>query len=122
MSQQKLELFFKETIKLKLTAKEIKKQIAEALLINATYQKRMDEYKTLRADLKMIKAGVEEGFGKEIEKLDDLKTALDEKKMMTTDLALSKLMAGETVEVTDDYGNVYEPVWSVKFKKTGSVK
>ena len=31
---------------------------------------------------------------------------------------MTKLMKGESVSVSDEYENEYEPVFSVKFKKT----
>ena len=36
---------------------------------------------------------------------------------MMSDIALNKIMKGETVEITDQYDNKYEPLFSVKFRK-----
>jgi hypothetical protein len=36
---------------------------------------------------------------------------------MLNDMAMTMLMDGKTVEVTDEYENQYEPLFTVKFKK-----
>ena len=54
------------------------------------------------------------------EKLDDLKREVDTNKEMLSDIAMSTLMKGETVEVKDEYDNVYEPAFKVNFKKANA--
>ena len=36
---------------------------------------------------------------------------------LMTDAAVTMIMKGERVEVQDEFKNVYDPVFSVKFKK-----
>ena len=37
---------------------------------------------------------------------------------LMSDMALNKLVSGETVEVVDEAGDKYEPLFTVKFKKS----
>jgi hypothetical protein len=41
---------------------------------------------------------------------------------LLNDIAMSTLMAGQTVEVVDEFKNQYEPVYAVKFKKTNTIQ
>ncbi len=51
-------------------------------------------------------------------KLDAYKMHLKTDMEMLSDLALNDLMAGKTVEVVDKNNQKYEPLFSVKFKKS----
>ena len=51
------------------------------------------------------------------EKLDELKGELKSLQEMMSDISLSTMMDGETVEVRDEYDNLYEPMYNVNFKK-----
>lgn len=121
MAQPKLDLVFKETIKLKRDAREIKAAFKEALERTPTYRSVTEDIAALREKKKKIEEQVKSEFAKEIDKLEDIKLDISEHQMMTTDLALNKFLKGETVEIVDEYGCVYEPVFTVKFKKTGVV-
>lgn len=121
MAQQKLELVFKETIELKRDAKEIKTAFKEALDQTPSYRSVTEDIAALREKKKKIEEQVKQEFSKEIDKLEDIKLDISEHQMMTTDLALNKFIRGEKVEIVDEYGCVYEPVFTVKFKKTGVV-
>lgn len=94
-----------------------------------TALKNHDAYQTLLADMaemKTKKVAIEEqvknSLGNVIDKLDDVKVEIKGKKEMLTDEALNMLMDSKTVAVQDKKGNVYDPVWSVKFvKRNGGV-
>ena len=58
-----------------------------------------------------------EDFNSELNKLDVLKTDLDNDKMLLSDASLIKLMKGESVEVEDEKGNRYKPNIKITFKK-----
>lgn len=121
MAQPKLDLVFKETIKLKRDARELKAAFKEALERTPTYRSVTEDIAALREKKKKIEEQVKSEFAKEIDKLEDIKLDISEHQMMTTDLALNKFMKGEKVEIVDEYGCVYEPIFTVKFKKTGVV-
>lgn len=94
-----------------------------------TALKNHDAYQTLLSDmgeLKLKKSAIEEqvknSLGNVIDKIEDAKTEIKGKKEMMSDVALNMLMSGETVGVKDKFGNEYEPVWNVKFRKKQEVK
>lgn len=94
-----------------------------------TALKNHDAYQTLLADMqemKTKKTAIEEqvknSLGNVIDKLDDVKIEIKGKKEMLSDVALNVLMSGETVGVKDKFGNEYEPVWNVKFRKKQRVE
>ena len=97
--------------------KDIRSAYKEALAASEEYKEIKEKIDTLRARKKQIEASVKENFAGELTKLDDLKIDLESDAVMLSDMALSKLMKGETVQVTDQYNNNYEPLFTVRFKK-----
>lgn len=94
-----------------------------------TALKNHDAYQTLLADMgemKLKKTAIEEqvknSLGNVIDKIEDAKVEIKGKKEMLSDVALNMLMNNETVGVKDKFGNEYEPVWTVKFRKKQEVK
>ena len=71
----------------------------------------------MREKKKQIEGSTKQQFASELTKLDDYAIDLAGDYELLSDAALTKLMKGETVEVTDEYDNKYEPLFSVKFKK-----
>lgn len=115
MSNQ-LQLFFDQSLKLKNDASEIKASIADALKSSKEYQKAVNTYETALAEKNMIKKSIEDDFSKDLDKLSEIKIEINEKDVVMTDVALSELMKGETVEFEHN-GQKYEASWKVKFKK-----
>ncbi len=97
--------------------KDIRSAYKEALASSEEYKEIKEKIDTLRARKKQIEASIKENFAGELTKLDDLKIDLESDAVMLSDMALSKLMKGETVQVTDQYNNNYEPLFTVRFKK-----
>ena len=54
----------------------------------------------------------------DFQKLDAYKMHVKNDMELLSDMALNKLVSGETVEVVDEAGDKYEPLFSVKFKKS----
>jgi hypothetical protein len=113
---------FEKNKELKHNAKEIKKIITDALAANSHYIQLKEDYKIMRDDLAMIRDSVYDDFVSEINNLEKLKNEADDNNLMITDVAINNLLEGKTVEVVDKDGFVYEPIWSVKFKKTNIIK
>jgi hypothetical protein len=65
-----------------------------------------------------LESQIKADFQSEISKLEAIKQDIDTDKQLLTDMALTKLMKGETVEIKDEYENTYEPIFSVNFKKS----
>jgi hypothetical protein len=116
-----LEEVFAKIQAVKLQQRELRKSYKEALERVPNYKSTTDDLTALREKKKKIEAQVREEFSKEFDKLEELKLDLEENNMMLTDIALSKLMKGEHVEVKDQYNLVYEPIFAVRFKKTNVV-
>lgn len=103
---------------IKKQQKDLRAAYKEALQASLEYVELSDKLKTMRERKKQIENSVKSDFASEFTKLDDLKIDLESDMTMLSDLAMTKFMKGETVEIKDEYDNVYEPVFSVKFKKT----
>ena len=116
------QLFFDQILALKKQSKDIKASMADALKNSKTYQDRLYHLQIIRSELKMIKAEIEEEFTKELGKLDEIKDEVFDKNIAISDVVLSKITNGEEVTVVDRFGWIYEPVITVKFKKTGEHK
>ena len=82
------------------------------------YQKVLEELKILKEKKKKLEEGFQTELRAEMSQLDALKNDIASDKELLTDIALTKLMKGETIGVTDEYENKYEPVFTVRFKKS----
>lgn len=105
---------------LKKEQKNAKSAYKDALENSDNHRKISEEMKSLREKKKQIETIIQKDLGDMYRKIEDLDLELKGQKEMIGDIAISSLMKGETVEVKDEYGNFYEPVWSVKFKKNES--
>ena len=102
---------------IKKEQKELKEMYKDALVQADKYEEITEQIKELREQKKQIEARIQAEMGKAYEKLEDLKHEMESEKEMMNDIAISTLMKGETVVVTDEYQNSYDPQYSVKFKK-----
>jgi predicted nuclease with TOPRIM domain len=114
---QDLQEVFNRMQEVKKKQKEIRSTYKEALDSSEEYKEVSDKLKSLRERKKQIENTIKESYAGELTKLDDYKIDLESDAEMLNDLALTKLMKGETVQVVDEYNNTYEPLFTVKFKK-----
>jgi len=98
--------------------KKLKEVYRDALINSPSYKEVVDELNELKVKKTQIEADVKSQFSSEFTKLEDLKIDLDSDMEMISDLALTQLMKGETVKVKDEYEVEYDPLFTVKFKKT----
>jgi predicted nucleic acid-binding Zn-ribbon protein len=98
--------------------KDLETAYKDALKTSLEYQEIDEKLKTLRERKKQIEATIREQFSGELTKIEDLKIDIASDVEMMSDIAMTQLMKGETVEVKDEYENSYEPVFKVNFKKT----
>ncbi len=115
---QDIQEIFNRMQEIKKQQKDIRSAYKESLETSLEYKEIGDKIKTLRERRKQIENSTKASFSSEFDKLDDFKIDLESDKVMMSDLALSKLMKGETVQVVDEYNNNYEPLFTVRFKKT----
>lgn len=114
---QNIQEIFDRIQKAKTRQKAIKAMCREGLADIPEYTEINDKIKNLRERKKQIEQTIKEGFAKEITEFEDLKVDIDSDNELLSDIALTQLMKGETVEVKDQYENQYEPLFTVRFKK-----
>jgi len=98
--------------------KKIKEAYRDALTNSVEYKKVTEELNDLKVKKKQIESDIKSQFSSEFIRLGDLKIDLDGDIEMLSDIALTQLMKGETIKVKDEYEVEYDPIFSVKFKKT----
>jgi hypothetical protein len=103
--------------KAKKKQKEIRAAYKEALANSVDYGKIVEDLKTLREKKRKIEMDVRADFSSEFAELDNLKADAETDMEMLSDMALNTYVKGETVQVTDEFENKYEPVFFVKFKR-----
>lgn len=114
---QNIQEIFNRIKKMKEETKEIRKMYKESLSNSGAYKQVTDELKTLKEKKKEIENSIKTDFKDEFDKLDTLKADIESDQILINDIALTKMMNGETLEITDEYNNKYEPVFTVNFKK-----
>jgi hypothetical protein len=98
-------------------AKEIRKMYKDSLIAHQEYQKIIEKIDNLKLRKKQIEMEIREDQMVDFQKLDAYKMHVKNDEELLSDLALNKLVTGETVEVVDEAGDKYEPLFTVKFKK-----
>ena len=101
--------------------KNIRQIYKDTLESSAEHKELTEKIKTLTARKKQIEAEAKSDLGSEYEKLNALKKDIQLDQELLSDIAVSNLMKGETIKITDGENNEYEPIFSVRFKKTNEV-
>lgn len=117
-----LQEVFNQIQVIKKEQKGIKAAYRDALSSSTEYQKAIEDLNMLKEKKKSLENTIQEQFVAEFNKLDGLKMDLEAQNVMLSDIALNKIVQGETVEIVDINNNLYEPVFTVKFKKTSVLK
>lgn len=97
--------------------KDLNTSYKDALKNSQEYQELQEQAKTIREKMKTIKMAINDQFASELTQIEDLKIDIASDLELASDIAMSTLMKGETVEVRDEYDNEYEPIFKVTFKK-----
>ena len=97
--------------------KEIRNTYKDALANLASYQEIVEKLKILKDRKKGIEDQIKGDFGSEFDKLEGFKLDIQTDRELLSDMALTQLMKGETVSITDENDDEYEPKFSVSFKK-----
>lgn len=114
---QNIQEIFDRIQRHKKEQKELKAAYKDALNASAEYKKIVEDVKELREKKRKMEFSIKEDFSSEFTKLDALAVDIASDMEMLNDLAISQLMRGEPVSVTDAYQNSYDPIFSVRFKK-----
>ena len=115
---QNLNEVFKRLQEKKKEQRELKRMYRDALSINGEYQEVLEELEALKLKKKKIEAGVQTDFKEEIDKIEGLKLHIAGDSQMLSDLALTQLTKGEEIKVIDENKVEYEPIFTVRFKKS----
>ncbi|HEX3099664.1 MAG TPA: hypothetical protein VHQ41_01685 [Patescibacteria group bacterium] len=97
--------------------KEIRKMYKDSLIANQEYQQIVEKLENLKLRKKQIETEIKTDQQADFQKLDAYKMHITNDIELLSDMALNKLVSGETVEVVDEAGDKYEPLFTVKFKK-----
>ncbi|HLN18892.1 MAG TPA: hypothetical protein VK255_01850 [Patescibacteria group bacterium] len=101
----------------KKSQKEIKREYKDALVNANEYEETVAKVKELREKKKQIENLVQSRLGARWDEFEKLKAKSEELNQMITDIAMTTLMDGKTVEIKDEFNNSYEPVYKITFKK-----
>ncbi|MFZ2193765.1 MAG: hypothetical protein WAV31_05975 [Candidatus Moraniibacteriota bacterium] len=97
--------------------KEIKKEYRDTLTNANGYTEVEEELKKLKEKKKQIEATTQSRMGERYVLLENLKAKVEEIDQAITDIAMSTLMEGKSIEIKDQYDNLYEPIYKISFKK-----
>jgi len=105
-----------ETKKEKRKLSEIYK---ETLSNSKPYQDALEAFNEAKTKKQQVEAALKAELRAELDQIDKFNESMDADKQLMSDIALTSLMKGETIELTDENDTKYDPVFNVKFKKQG---
>lgn len=92
--------------------------LRDVLAQSKPYQDVVEEWKDVKAKKARLETEIRQEFVKELEKAEKLAADLKTDTQLLSDMALTKFMKGETIDIVDENDVKYEPVFKVTFKKT----
>lgn len=117
MSMQDIQAVFSRIQEAKKKKKDLETAYKDALSTSLEYQEIKEKLTTMKEKKKQIEMTIKEQFASELTQIDDLKIDIASDMEMLTDIAMTTLMKGESIEIKDQYDNEYEPIFKVNFKK-----
>ena len=114
-----MQKIFDEIQEFKKTRKEIGREYRDALTQSSGYEDLKDEMKKLREKKKLLESGVQSEMGSRWEEFETAKNEILSLEEMLTDIALTNLMDGKTINIKDKDNVEYEPSYKITFKKIG---
>lgn len=102
--------------------RSIRKEYKDLLSHDMEHQKLTEETKAMREQKKLIETHAQEQMGTRYIRFEELRDELNDLKQMISDVAMTTLMKGDSIEISDEDDTIYEPQFSVTFKKTGAKK
>ncbi len=97
--------------------KDLNTSYKDALKNSQEYQELQEQAKLTREKMKTIKMAINDQFANELIEIEDLKIDIQSDMELASDIAMTTIMKGETIEIRDEYDNEYEPIFKVTFKK-----
>lgn len=114
---QDIQEIFNRIQEAKKKQKDFRNMYKDALLTTPGYKELTEEMKTMREKKKSLERQVKEMMMSEIEQMENLAIDIESDTQLITDIALTKMVKGEGIELSDDQDQKYEPVFGIKFKK-----
>ena len=114
---QDLQAIYARMQETKAKIKELRAQYKDALSGIPEYQTVKEKLDGYRLRKKQLETEVKKEMAGSFDALEQLKVSLVSDQQMMSDISMSKLMKGETVELTGENDSRFEPVFSVKFRR-----
>ena len=111
---------FNELEVIKKTQKEIQAEYKDALTNSGEYEEIQEQIKELTEKRKQIQTMVQTEMGQRFQDLEIAKDQQKELKQMLSDIAMSNLMDGKSIELKDQNDSIYEPKFTVTFNRTSA--
>jgi septal ring factor EnvC (AmiA/AmiB activator) len=115
-----LQEVFNELTDVKKTIKEIQNEYKDALNNSPDFQETNDKIKELTEKRKQIQNNIQAEMGQRFQDLEIAKDQQKDLKEMISDIAMNNLIDGKSIELKDANDSVYEPKFSVTFKRTSA--
>jgi len=112
---------FNELEEQKKIQKEIQTEYKDALSNANEFEEIQNQIKELTEKRKTIQGMVQAEMGQRFQDLEIAKDQQKDLKQMLSDIAMSNLMDGKSIELKDQHDSVYEPKFSVTFKRTNAI-
>lgn len=119
---QDIQSLFSRTKEINEEQRTIRKEYKDLLSHDTEYARLTEEMKTMREQRKLVETHAQEQMGTRYQRYEELCDEVSDLKQMISDIAMTTLMKGESIEVADEYDTLYEPQFSVTFKKTNAKK
>ncbi len=97
--------------------KKLNDIVHDVLAQSKPYQDLLEEIRTLRAKKMQMETEIYREVAQERDRIEHLSEGISSDMQILSDLALTLLMKGEPVEITDENDIKYQPVFKVTFKR-----
>ncbi|HWQ60605.1 MAG TPA: hypothetical protein VN420_05690 [Candidatus Fimivivens sp.] len=108
---------FNEIQELKQTKKEISREYRDILAQDEEFQEVKEELEKLREKKKTREQNAQIGMGRRWEEFERAVAEIAELDQMLTDIAMTNLMDGKSIQLKDKNDTEYEPSYKITFKK-----
>jgi len=116
-NMQNMQEVFDQIQEYKKTRKVIGREYRDALSQSNGYEDVKEELKKLREKKKSLESAVQAEMGSRYEELEKAKKEVESLEQMLTDIAMTTLMKGESINLKDKNNVEYEPSYKITFKK-----
>jgi len=112
-----LQEIFNELQELKKEVRNVRKDYRNILLQDGEYETLLSDMEEFKTKKKEMKISAQTSLGSVWDKLEEDKRKIKDLEQIITDVAMTDLMDGKTIEVRDEWDTLYEPVYKINFKK-----